>query len=80
MPIPSLRLVTHEVFVRCNQTGAMPGTDDLPEQSRIGIGFLFGALQADAIPGPVLVQLVDMLELTEPATRHCSPECCARAS
>lgn len=48
----------------------MPRTDDLPEQSRTGIGFLFGALQADAIPGPVLVELMDTLGFAEPATRQ----------
>lgn len=48
----------------------MAQTEDLPERSRTGIGFLFGALQADAIPGPVLVELMDRLGFPEPTTRQ----------
>lgn len=48
----------------------MAANDDLPEHSRSGIGFLFGALQADAIPGPVLVELMATLGFTEPTTRQ----------
>lgn len=44
--------------------------DELPEQSRSGIGFLFGALQADAIPGPVLVELMATIGFAEPTTRQ----------
>lgn len=48
----------------------MAAIDQLPDQSRSGIGFLFGALQAEAIPGPVLVELMATLGFAEPATRQ----------
>lgn len=48
----------------------MAANDDLPEHSRSGIGFLFGALQADAIPGPVLVEVMATLGFAEPTTRQ----------
>ncbi|MFT4297390.1 MAG: PaaX family transcriptional regulator C-terminal domain-containing protein [Micropruina sp.] len=48
----------------------MAPTDDLPEHSRSGIGFAFGVLQADAVPGPILVEVMATLGFAEPTTRQ----------
>lgn len=48
----------------------MPSTNDFPEHSRGGIGFVFGALRADAAPGPILVEVMATLGFAEPTTRQ----------
>lgn len=48
----------------------MARTEDFPEHSRGGIGFVFGALRADAVPGPILVEVMAALGFAEPTTRQ----------
>lgn len=48
----------------------MPSTADFPEHSRGGIGFVFGALRAEAVPGPILVDVMATLGFAEPTTRQ----------
>ncbi|MFT4217660.1 MAG: hypothetical protein QM619_10835 [Micropruina sp.] len=48
----------------------MARTDDSPEHSRGAVGFTFGVLQADAVPGPILVEVMAVLGFSEPTTRQ----------
>lgn len=46
--------------------------DDLraSDQSRAGVGFVFGVLDATAVPGPIVVQVLSRLGLSEPTVRQ----------
>lgn len=43
---------------------------DPPEHSRGAIGFVFGAFQAAALPGPILVEVMAAIGFPEPTTRQ----------